>query len=31
MRAGAQRIAAGFAQAGGPPAAAHALDSLLTT
>jgi MGT family glycosyltransferase len=31
MRAGAQRIADGFAQAGGPPAAAHALESLLTT
>lgn len=31
MRAGAQRIAAGFARAGGAPAAADALESLLTT
>jgi len=31
MRAGAQRVAAGFARAGGPPAAADALESLLTT
>jgi MGT family glycosyltransferase len=31
MRAGAQRVAAGFARAGGPPAAADALESLLNT
>jgi UDP:flavonoid glycosyltransferase YjiC (YdhE family) len=29
MRAGAQRVAAGFARAGGPPAAAEALEALL--
>jgi MGT family glycosyltransferase len=31
MRAGAQRVAAGFAQAGGPSAGADAIESLLTT
>jgi UDP:flavonoid glycosyltransferase YjiC (YdhE family) len=31
MRAGAQRVAAGFARAGGPSAGADAIESLLTT
>lgn len=31
MRAGAERIAAGFARAGGAPAAADALESMLVT